>query len=70
MTRTDRDQGSRVLEAWNLGGHRPVSVTTAFKRLLRLDDINVVAVEFLGHLIVVTVVLRRRRLICPHFTIG
>ncbi len=27
-------------------------VTTAFKRLLRLDDINVVAVEFLAHLIV------------------
>ena len=41
-------------------------VTTVFKRLLRLDDINVVAVEFLAHLIVVTVVLRRRRLICPH----
>ena len=41
-------------------------VTTAFKRLLRLDDINVVAVEFLAHLIVVTVVLRRRRLICSH----
>ncbi len=52
VTRTDGDQGSRVLEAWNLGGHLPVRVTTAFKRLLRLDDINVVAVEFLAHLIV------------------
>lgn len=41
-------------------------VTTAFKRLLRLDDVNVVDVEFLARLIVVSVVLRRRRLICPH----
>ena len=41
-------------------------VTTAFKRLLRLDGVNVVAVEFLPTLIVVTVVLRRRRLECPH----
>jgi hypothetical protein len=42
-----------------------VRVTTAFKRLLRLDDVNVTAVEFLPSLVVVTVVLRRRRLICP-----
>ncbi len=41
-------------------------VTTAFKRLLRLDDVNVVDVKFLARVIVVTVVLRRRRLICPH----
>ena len=41
-------------------------VTTAFKRLLRLDDVNVTAVEFLPALVVVTVALRRRRLHCPH----
>lgn len=41
-------------------------VTTAFKRLLRLDDVNVTGVEFLVGLVVVTVALRRRRLVCPH----
>lgn len=41
-------------------------VTTVFKRLLRLDDVNVTDVEFLARLVVVTVVLRRRRLWCPH----
>ena len=41
-------------------------VTTAFKRLLRLDGVNVVEVEFLASMIAVTVALRRRRLICPH----
>ena len=41
-------------------------VTTAFKRLLRLDDVNVVAVEFLTTIVIVTVALRRRRLVCPH----
>ena len=41
-------------------------VTTVFKRLLRLDDVSVVDVEWLAQLIVVTVELRRRRLICPH----
>ncbi len=41
-------------------------VTTAFKRLLRLDDVNVTHVEFLPALIVVTVALRRSRLVCPH----
>lgn len=41
-------------------------VTTAFKRLLRLDDVNVTAVEWFTQLVVVTVVLRRRRLWCPH----
>ena len=41
-------------------------VTTAFKRLLRLDDVNVTAVEWFTRLVVVTVVLRRRRLWCPH----
>jgi transposase len=43
-----------------------VRVTTAFKRLLRLDDVNVTAVEFFSTAVVVTVVLRRRRLVCPH----
>jgi transposase len=43
-----------------------VRVTTAFKRLCRLDDVNVTAVEFLATMVVVTVALRRRRLICPH----
>lgn len=41
-------------------------VTTAFKRLLRLDDVNVVDVEWSDRRVVVTVVLRRRRLVCPH----
>lgn len=41
-------------------------VTTAFKRLLRLDGVNVTAVEFLATTVVVTVALRRRRLVCPH----
>ena len=41
-------------------------VTTAFKRLVRLDDVNVTAVEFLPAMVVVTVALRRRRLLCPH----
>lgn len=41
-------------------------VTTAFKRLLRLDGVNVTDVEFLPALIVVTVALRRSRLVCPH----
>ena len=41
-------------------------VTTAFKRLLRLDGVNVTAVEFTAQLVVVTVALRRRRLVCPH----
>jgi transposase len=43
-----------------------VRVTTAFKRLLRLDGVNVTAVEFLTATVVVTVALRRRRLVCPH----
>lgn len=42
-----------------------MGVTTAFKRLLRLDGVNVAAVEFLAHAVVVTVALRRRRLVCP-----
>lgn len=41
-------------------------VTTAFKRLLRLDGVNVTAVEFLPAMVVVTVALRRRRLVCGH----
>jgi len=43
-----------------------VRVTTAFKRLVRLDDVNVTAVEFASSMVVVTVALRRRRLVCPH----
>jgi len=41
-------------------------VTTAFKRLLRLEGVNVTAVDFLASMVLVTVALRRRRLICPH----
>lgn len=41
-------------------------VTTAFKRLLRLDGVNVTNVEFFATVVEVTVALRRRRLICPH----
>lgn len=40
-------------------------VTTAFKRLLRLGGVNVTNVEFFACVVVVTVALRRRRLICP-----
>jgi transposase len=43
-----------------------VRATAAFKRLVRLDDVNVTAVEFLATMVVVTVALRRRRLLCPH----
>jgi transposase len=43
-----------------------VRVTTAFKRLLRLDGVNVTSVVFGVNAIVVVVALRRRRLICPH----
>lgn len=41
-------------------------VTAAFKRLLRLEGVDVTAVDFLASMVVVTVALRRRRLICPH----
>lgn len=41
-------------------------VTTAFKRLLRLDGVNVIDVAFGASLITVTIALRRRRLQCPH----
>lgn len=40
-------------------------VTTAFKRLLRLDGVRVTNVEFLTGAVVVTVALRRRKLVCP-----
>jgi transposase len=43
-----------------------VRVTSAFKRLVRLDDVNVTAVDFLPTMVVVTTALRRRRLVCPH----
>lgn len=41
-------------------------VTTAFKRLLRLDGVNVSSVTFGLNVITVTVALRRRRLVCSH----
>ena len=41
-------------------------VTTAFKRLLRLDGVNVTSVEFAATIVIVTIVLRRRRLVCGH----
>lgn len=40
-------------------------VTTAFKRLARLNDVNVTAVEFGTTTVILTVALRRRRLVCP-----
>jgi transposase len=43
-----------------------VRATTAFKRLLRLRGVNVTSVEWLAGVVMVTVVLRRRRLVCPH----
>ncbi|MCP4308419.1 MAG: ISL3 family transposase [bacterium] len=41
-------------------------VTTVFKRLLRLDGVNVTEVVFGLNAVTVMVALRRRRLICPH----
>ena len=41
-------------------------VTTVFKRLLRLNDVNVTEVLFGLNVIIVSVVLVRRRLWCPH----
>ena len=41
-------------------------VTTAFKRLLRLEGVNITSVVFGINVITVTVALRRRRLVCPH----
>ena len=43
-------------------------VATALKRLLRLDHVNVVAVEFLTTIVILIVALRRQRLVCP--TVG
>jgi transposase len=43
-----------------------VRITTAFKRLLRLEGVNVTSVVFGISAITVTVALRRRRLVCPH----
>jgi len=42
-----------------------VRVTTAFKRLLRLPGVTVASVEFTNMAVIVTVALRRRRLVCP-----
>lgn len=41
-------------------------ITTAFKRLLALDDVHVTSVSFGAGVVVGTVALRRRRLWCPH----
>jgi len=43
-----------------------VRVTTAFSRLLRLPGVHVRHVAFEPAKVVVTVALRRRRLLCPH----
>lgn len=40
-------------------------VTTAFNRLLDLDGVNVTGVEFEADVVVATVALRRRSLLCP-----
>lgn len=40
-------------------------VTTAFKRLLALPGVNVTGVEFATSVVIVTVALRRQRLVCP-----
>ena len=40
-------------------------VTSAFCRLLRLEDVWVRGVEFLADRVVVRVALRRKRLVCP-----
>ncbi|MDH3682925.1 MAG: hypothetical protein OEV40_23585, partial [Acidimicrobiia bacterium] len=66
MTRTGWGQSSWFLhrELWEVPA--PVRVTTAFKRLLRLDGVNVTSVTFGLNVITVVVALRRRRLICPH----
>ncbi len=66
LTRTDRDQGSGVLYACEPEVLSPCASPLVCKRLLRLDDVNVTAVEFSSTSVVVTVVLRRRRLVCPH----
>jgi transposase len=42
-----------------------VRVTTAFKRLLALPGVNVTGVEFATTVVIVTVALRRQRLVCP-----
>jgi transposase len=43
-----------------------VRASAAFKRLLRLDAVNVSGVEWAAETVTVTVTLRRRRLVCPH----
>lgn len=66
MTRTGWDQGSGVPTPEFLEVTCPVSVTTVFKRLLRLEGVNVTSVVFGLQAITVMVVLRRRRLLCSH----
>ena len=43
-------------------------ITTVFKRLLRLDDVNVIDAEWGEGTVTVVVALKRRRLWCPHCT--
>ena len=43
----------------------PVRVTTAFNRLLKLDGVNVTDVVIGAETVVVSVALKRRRLVCP-----
>ena len=66
VARTGWEPRFRGLYARLLGGPAPVRVTAAFKRLLRLDGVNVTEVIFGLNVITVMVVLRRRRLVCPH----
>lgn len=49
----------------SLGGRIAMRVTTAFKHLLRLPGVHVRSVDFEPGHVIVTVVLRRRRLRCP-----
>jgi hypothetical protein len=44
-----------------------VRVTTAFERLVRLEGVNVTAVEFSAALVVVTMARSRHRLVCPEY---
>jgi transposase len=43
-----------------------VRVTTAFKRLVRLDGVNVTDVVFGINTVTIDVALKRRKLLCPH----
>jgi len=62
--RTGFDHGPRCLRP-EPEGQPSVRITAAFKRLLRLDGVHVTAVDFLPAMVVVTVALTRRKLVCP-----